>query len=95
LLKESFSHKLPKAIRERKDKMGFPTPLTQWVNGAGKDFVKDALLSSHARQRGLYNMEHIESAIQNEQEFGRVVWGLLCLELWHKTYIDGDYAQYV
>ena len=95
LFKEAVCNTVPAPILARKDKMGFPTPLTQWVNGAGKDFVKDTLLSSHARQRGLYNMDHIESAIQNEQDFGRVVWGLLCLELWHKTYIDGDYAQYV
>jgi asparagine synthase (glutamine-hydrolysing) len=95
LFKEAVCNTVPAPILARKDKMGFPTPLTQWVSGSGKEFVRDTLLSSHARQRGLYNMEHIESAIQNEQEFGRVVWGLLCLELWHKTYIDGDYTQYV
>jgi asparagine synthase (glutamine-hydrolysing) len=95
LFKEAVQNTVPAPILARKDKMGFPTPLTQWVNGSGKEFVKDTLLSSSARQRGLYHMEHIESAIKNEQEFGRVVWGLLCLELWHKTYIDGDYTQYV
>lgn len=94
LLKEAVCNTVPEPILARKDKMGFPTPLTQWVNSSGKEFVRDTLLSSHARQRGLYDMKHIESAIQNEQEFGRVVWGLLCLELWHKTYIDGDYTHY-
>lgn len=95
LFKEAVRNTIPTPILARKDKMGFPTPISQWVSGSGNEFVKDILLSSNARHRGLYNMEHIESAIQNEHEFGRAVWGLLCLELWHKTYIDGDYTQYV
>jgi asparagine synthase (glutamine-hydrolysing) len=95
LFKTAVGHTIPKPILERKDKMGFPTPLNLWVNGSAKEFVHDTLLSTRARQRGLYCMPQIESAIQNEHEFGRVVWGLLCLELWHNAYIDGDYTQYV
>lgn len=95
LFKEAVCNTVPTPIMERKDKMGFPTPLAQWVNGSAKDFVHDTLLSSRARERGIYNMEHIESAIQQEQEFGRNVWGLLCLELWHRIYIDGEYTRYV
>ena len=93
LFKEAVCHTVPAPILARKDKMGFPTPLTQWIKGLGNEFVRETLLSTHARDRGLYHMEHIEYALQNEQEFGRVVWGLLSLELWHKTYIDGDHAH--
>ena len=89
LLRNTFADKLPPEILGRKDKMGFPTPLTQWTRGVAKDFVFDTLLSSHARQRGLYQSAEIEKAIRNEGEYGRVVWGLLCLELWHRTFIDG------
>jgi asparagine synthase (glutamine-hydrolysing) len=90
LFKEAVKNTVPKPIFDRKDKMGFPTPLTQWTKGVAKDFVYDMLLSDRVRQRGIYNIQEIESAISNEREFGRVVWGLLCLELWHRIYIDGD-----
>lgn len=90
LFKESVRSAVPQSIFERKDKMGFPTPLTQWTKGVARDFVRDTLLSDRARQRGLYNSKSVEKALNNESEFGRVVWGLLCLELWHRIFIDGD-----
>ncbi len=41
LLKHCFSNTLPRPITERRDKMGFPVPLKEWVNGELKDFVHD------------------------------------------------------
>ena len=90
LFKESVRSAVPQSIFERKDKMGFPTPLTQWTKGVARDFVSDTLLSDRARQRGLYDVAAVEKTLGNEREFGRVVWGLLCLELWHRIFIDGD-----
>ena len=90
LFKESVRNTVPKKIFERKDKMGFPTPLTQWTKGVAREFVRDILLSDRIRERGVYNINAIKGAIDSEHEFGRVVWGLLCLELWHRIFIDGD-----
>jgi len=90
LFKEAVRSAVPPVIFERKDKMGFPTPLTQWTKGVARDFVRDTLLSTRARQRGLYDTAAVEKALANEHEFGRVVWGLLCLELWHRIFIDRD-----
>lgn len=90
LFKEAVRNTVPKKILGRQDKMGFPTPLAQWTKGVARDFVRDTLLSNRVRERGIYNVNAIERAIDNEREFGRVVWGLLCLELWHRVFIDGD-----
>lgn len=90
LFKEAVRNSVPEPIFERKDKMGFPTPLTQWTQGVAREFVRDMLLSDRVRQRGIYNVQEIERVIDTQGEFGRVVWGLLCLELWHRTFIDGD-----
>lgn len=94
LFKEAVRNTVPAPIFDRKDKMGFPTPLTQWTKGVARDFVRDTLLSDRARQRGLYDSSRIESALNDEKEFGRVVWGMLCLELWHRVHIDGDYRPH-
>lgn len=90
LFKEAVRNTVPEAVFNRKDKMGFPTPLTQWTKGQASGFVHDVLLSRRARERGLFNMGAVEQALASEREFGRVVWGLLCLELWHRIFIDGD-----
>ncbi|MCU1737662.1 MULTISPECIES: asparagine synthase (glutamine-hydrolyzing) [unclassified Pseudomonas] len=92
LFKESVRNIVPQQIFDRKDKMGFPTPLAAWTKGVARDFVRDTLLSERARQRGLYNVDALEKTLNNESEFGRVVWGLLCLETWHRNFIDGDRA---
>ncbi len=88
LFKESIKNTVPEPILNRKDKMGFPTPIAHWAKGVAKDFVYDTLLSGRARQRGFFNAAEVENALRNETEFGRAVWGLLCLELWHQSYID-------
>lgn len=95
LFKEAVRNKVPTKILERKDKMGFPTPLTQWIKGVAREFVRDTLLSDRVRQRGIYNIAAIQRAIDNERDFGRVVWGLLCLELWHRVFVDGDMRPHV
>ena len=95
LFKEAVRNAVPAEIFKRKDKMGFPTPLAQWTKGGAREFVRDILLSDRVRQRGIYNVAAIERAIDSEREFGRVVWGLLCLELWHRVYIDGDMRHHV
>jgi asparagine synthase (glutamine-hydrolysing) len=88
VFKQAVQQHVPPEIFARKDKMGFPTPLTQWTRGEAKDFVRDTLLSGKARNRGVFNVAEIEAQIAREGEFGRVVWGLLCTELWHQQFID-------
>ena len=81
---------LPDVVYKRQDKMGFPVPIDEWFRGPLRDFIGDILLSDRARQRGLYRMDGVERLILKEQRFGRQIWGLLCLELWHRAFIDGD-----
>lgn len=90
MFKEAVKHTVPAPIMDRKDKMGFPTPLPQWTKGCAKDFVMDTLLSQKARSRGFFDAQAVEAAVASEHDYGRVVWGLMCMELWHKAYVDGD-----
>ena len=94
LFKEAIKNNIPSRILNRKDKMGFPTPIARWANGVGRDFVCDILLSDRAKTRGIYNASAVEQAVSSEGEFGRVVWGLLSLELWHRIFVDGDVDEF-
>jgi asparagine synthase (glutamine-hydrolysing) len=77
-------------VFSRRDKMGFPVPLSEWMKGPVGEFVRDILLGSRARQRGLYRMDGLERLITGTSSFDRQLWGLLSLELWHRAFIDGD-----
>ena len=80
---------LPKGITERKDKMGFPVPLSEWYQREPvRGFVRETLLGERARRRGWFNRTQVEPLLESERAFGRSVWGLLCLELWAQAYLD-------
>ena len=79
---------LPETIVNRKDKMGFPTPLTAWIQGEARDFVYDVFSSTSAQNRDLIDNGKILKHLDMETQFGRKVWGLLCLELWQQTFHD-------
>ena len=88
IFKHALKDLLPPVILQRKDKMGFPVPLHLWARNKLKDFVRDILLSSACRQRGLYAPAEVEKLIDREEAFGRRLWGLLVLELWFQEFID-------
>jgi asparagine synthase (glutamine-hydrolysing) len=69
--------------------MGFPIPLRLWLKaGPVREFTHDVLLSKTCRDRGLFNPRALESLLQGEVQIDRQIWGALCLELWHRRFID-------
>jgi asparagine synthase (glutamine-hydrolysing) len=88
VLKEAARGLLPESIIHRK-KHGFGVPLGAWLK---KDIspVKDLLLSATARQRGLMNMGHVEKLITEhetgQRDHNRILWTLLTLEQWHRSF---------
>jgi asparagine synthase (glutamine-hydrolysing) len=93
VLRKVVANVLPRRILERKDKMGFPVPLHLWARGGRcRDFFRDVLLSERCRGRGLFDCTALERMMSTEAAFGRRLWGLLNLELWFATFVDGDAA---
>ncbi|MGG1596245.1 asparagine synthase (glutamine-hydrolyzing) [Paenibacillus naphthalenovorans] len=88
LFRQVIKNIIPSEVMNRKDKMGFPVPLHLWYQKSLKGFVKDILLDQTAKDRGFYDVNQLEKAIDNEKAFGRTIWGALCLELWFKTFMD-------
>jgi asparagine synthase (glutamine-hydrolysing) len=88
ILKKAVKDILPSSIFHRKDKMGFPVPLHIWAKNNAGFFFRDVLLSKTCTERGLFNVKKIQNLIDNENSFGRRLWGLLCLELWFRRFID-------
>ncbi|TVO72434.1 asparagine synthase (glutamine-hydrolyzing) [Sedimenticola selenatireducens] len=90
LLKLAFSKKLPSAIYERKDKMGFPVPLNLWLKQGGKarDLIGDILGSPDAKAREYLGKDFsIDSVLDSQSVYGRNLWALLSLEIWHKQFL--------
>jgi asparagine synthase (glutamine-hydrolysing) len=89
LLKTTFAQVLPEKIINRKEKMGFPVPLNDWMKGDLSGFTSDIFSSKKARQREYLNPKFdIGSLISTETKFSRKLWGLLSLELWQQEFHD-------
>jgi len=88
MLIKSVNNILPKVIIDRKDKMGFPTPINNWLAGDLKGYALDILTSQKATQRGYLNTQAIEKQINESGRFSRDLWGALNLEMWHRKFID-------
>lgn len=97
VMKQAFGSLLPQVISDRQDKMGFPTPLTEWMRGDAREFIGDIFSSRAARERELINNRDVEVKLMREPKFGRNIWGLLCLELWQQEFHDrvGEFKRHV
>lgn len=88
MLKQTFDAILPSAIMQRKDKMGFPVPLNEWIKGPLREFVQDNLHTGLARQSGFIDYQNVIDGLQHTGQFSRKVWGFLSYEVWQQQFHD-------
>jgi asparagine synthase (glutamine-hydrolysing) len=88
LFKKALETVVPDQILDRKDKMGFPVPLAEWIGGDLREFVADLLLCRRCRERVIFDVKTLEEHLSNPRTFGRGIWGALCLELWFRQMVD-------
>jgi asparagine synthase (glutamine-hydrolysing) len=96
VLRMAMHDLLPKSILNR-PKMGFPVPFAGWTRGEWSDVVRDVLLDRRSRERGIFDPQAVERLIADHvagrTPGGDRLWSLLNLELWFRTFIDGDGIQ--
>ncbi len=88
IFKKATEPILPERITERKDKMGFPVPLSEWLQGDAREYVTDILSSDAAQGRDLIDNAKVLEGMAGEEAYGRKIWGLLSLELWQRSFHD-------
>jgi asparagine synthase (glutamine-hydrolysing) len=96
ILREAVRDLLPAEILTRK-KMGFPVPLGVWMRGGWNAVAREVLLDPRSRQRGIIQPDAVERLLSSHAagtaDGTDAIWGLLNLELWYRTHIDGDGVQ--
>ncbi|MGE3179940.1 MAG: asparagine synthase-related protein, partial [Vicinamibacterales bacterium] len=69
-----------------------------WVRGPWAGVAREVLLDRRARERGVFDTGAVDALLRrhaNGQEAGDQVWSLLNLELWFRTFIDGEGSQHL
>jgi asparagine synthase (glutamine-hydrolysing) len=96
VLREAMKGLLPESIL-RRPKMGFPVPFAHWTRTGWNGAVREVLLDRRTRERGLFDTPAVDMLLRDHAdgrtEGGDRLWSLLNLELWHRTFIDGEGVQ--
>lgn len=87
LFRAAVRDDLPRAARDRRDKMGFPVPLAPWARGPLAEPLRDLLLDGEARRRGIVEPEAVPKLLLGESVEARHLWALLNVELWHRLWM--------
>ena len=94
LFRKAMRGRLPEPVLAR-GKTGFVPPQGTWFMQGG--YVDQILLSDRALSRGLFKPEFIRRLIEEHRSATRnrrlVLWTLLCLEWWHRIFIEGEHAK--
>jgi asparagine synthase (glutamine-hydrolysing) len=96
IVKKAVEGLVPREIIYRK-KMGFPTPLRQWLRDprAGRLFqimrAKDGLLASYIDPAALDKLLHLQ--VSGREDATDRVWRLLTLQLWGDMFLTGKRAE--
>lgn len=97
LLKKAAAGILPESVLSRR-KQGFGVPLDRWFRGELTEYASAVLDTPRARERGIFRPDFAPSLLKrhsntNLMKHGRMIWALLCLELWFQAYIDRPAAE--
>jgi asparagine synthase (glutamine-hydrolysing) len=92
ILKKALAQKIPKEIRNRK-KAGFPVPYESWLRSDLKDMVWAVLTDRRTIERGYFRKEAVQGLLQansNGANYSKEIFSLLTLELWQRTFLEGE-----
>ncbi len=95
IFKKAMEPYLPHDVIYR-PKTGFGVPLRKWLQGVLKPLVDEVLSPRSLSTRGVFEQAAVRELVHADRS-GRVdasytIFGMVCLELWCRQYIDGAYA---
>ena len=94
LLRKALKGILPEKIRCRRDKLGFPAPLPEWIKKELSQPIREIIFSEKANQRGIFNMESVskrfESHVMGKADHTWEIWRWLSMEIWFHEFIDNE-----
>lgn len=95
VFKKAMEPYLPHDVIYR-PKTGFGVPLRRWLQGVLRPLVDDVLSDKSVRSRGVFDPVAVSQLVRADRagqvDASYTIFGMACLELWCRQYIDGAYA---
>ena len=96
VLRQAMAGRLPEAIIQRRDKMGFPTPIGPWFKGPANEWIRKVLCSGQAAKRGIMNTCKAAGILEEhacDLDRSLPLWQALNVELWFRIFVDGEQPE--
>lgn len=97
ILREALKNILPDHINNDVRKLGFPSPINEFLND-NKKFIEGILLSKKSLSRELFDEKKIRKLIatnlDSRFQTSRFLFRLICVELWFRIFIDNKDITY-
>jgi asparagine synthase (glutamine-hydrolysing) len=90
ILRRSVADRVPRAVIDRRDKMGFETPSDVWLRGRGAGELRRRLLGPGSLHEWLDPQAltiELEDYVAGRRPTGPQVWRWLSLESWLRSYV--------
>jgi len=94
LLRRSFSDMLPPDVRDRRNKFGFQSPVSEWLlQDDSFKTLSERLLDGECVRNSLFDKTKLASQL-NKAKSGKIknagaqAWQWLCMENWYRTFIS-------
>jgi asparagine synthase (glutamine-hydrolysing) len=91
IIREAMRGKIPHSVRERQDKMGFPSPSGAWMSELQSN-IRDTFNSRFAQELGILNLKQImidfERSCRGERQLGRELFNILQFLIWYRNIGD-------
>lgn len=89
ILREAVKKLLPRDVLDR-PKVGFRVPVNEWFRTKMRDYLYDHLMGPDSRTCDYYHRVELERVLgehmRGEQNHEKLIWCLINLEIWHRSY---------
>lgn len=93
ILRDAMRGKVPDQILDRRDKKGFPTPISQWFAGDISGWVRKTLVQEELMSAEFVDPAAVAIAVEDHiagrADNGHLLWSVLNLELWMRGITTG------
>ena len=83
VLANSLKGLVPKFVLDR-DKMGFTSPLDEWIRQIPLESLEKKILSEHLLSQNIFNVMHLKQLLSDhhkrKKNNGVLIWAILILE---------------
>jgi len=100
IIRDAIAPYLPHDVVYRKSKIGFNSPIVDWMKGPLKTFFLDTVRSNSFRSSDLIDAREVEIAVRKVIEdpratfsMGEKAWSRLALFLWEEAVINRNYKR--